>query len=313
MLRKPSLAFAVVLTFAMLTSSSHAVSTAEASSSTLSYKRLANPSRTNVYDSGKWVATFTDGSRTVTVAGPRRTFAEPTAADVVRSTEWVRLHDEPFDGRVDTAWLKSARQDTSPDVLATAMQYIAGAPQRLSPDGLVIAGDAAYGPLQSDGTRQEGSDFNDYLGVGWTYGDTYDSPESSQYGALDCSGFVRMVFGYRHGVPLSLTQVRGALPRRAVQQEAYGPGTTVIANTGEQATSLAKLAAGDLVFFDAASDDGTAIDHVGIYVGRDEGGRYRFISSRKTPNGPTLGDEGARSVLDGSGYYATAFRSVRRV
>ena len=302
---------------AALTLSSPAVSPAEArhkakSSSTLSYKRLTNPSRTKVYEGGKWVATFTDGSRTVTLAGPGRTFAEPTAADPVRSVEWVRLYDKPFDGRVDTAWLKAARQDTSPDVLATAMQYIAGAPQRVSSDGLVIAGDADYGPLQADGTRQEGSDFNAYLGVGWTYGATYDSPESSQYGALDCSGFVRMVFGYRHGLPVSLTQVQGALPRRSAQQEAYGPGTIVIANTGEQATSLAKLAAGDLVFFDAESDDGTAIDHVGIFLGRDAAGRYRFISSRKTPNGPTLGDEGARSVLDGSGYYATAFGSVRR-
>lgn len=31
---------------------------------------------------------------------------------------------------------------------------------------------------------------------------------------------------------------------------------------------------GDLVFFDAASDDGLPVDHVGIYVGLDAGGEH---------------------------------------
>ena len=81
---------------------------------------------------------------------------------------------------------------------------------------------------------------------------------------------------------------------------------------GTQVTDLGGLLPGDLVFFDASTDDGAQIDHVGIFVGQDQAGHYRFISSRKTPNGPTLGDLGARSVLDGTGFYAAAFRAVRR-
>jgi hypothetical protein len=47
-------------------------------------------------------------------------------------------------------------------MLAIAMQYIKGQPALM--DGtLQIAGDASYGPLV-DGQRQEGADFNDYLG-----------------------------------------------------------------------------------------------------------------------------------------------------
>jgi hypothetical protein len=33
----------------------------------------------------------------------------------------------------------------------------------------------------------------------------------------------------------------------------------------------------------------------------DEGGHHRFISSRKTHNGPILGDVGGRSILDDTG------------
>ena len=63
----------------------------------------------------------------------------------------------------------------------------------------------------------------------------------------------------------------------------------------------------------AGVDDGTAIDHVGIFLGRDDVGNDRFISSRKTANGPTMGDLAGRSVLNGTGYYASAFRTARRV
>jgi hypothetical protein len=50
-----------------------------------------------------------------------------------------------------------------------------------------------------------------------------------------------------------------------------------------------------------------------MYLGIDSGGHHRFISSRKTANGPTLGDTGGRSILDGTGFYAVAFRSARRL
>jgi cell wall-associated NlpC family hydrolase len=73
------------------------------------------------------------------------------------------------------------------------------------------------------------------------------------------------------------------------------------------------LSPGDLVFFDAATNDGTQIDHVGMYLGTDEGGNYRFVSSRKSINGPTMGDYSGKSILNGSGLYATSFRAARRL
>jgi cell wall-associated NlpC family hydrolase len=277
------------------------------------YTRAADPARTLVTDArGRWLATFTDGAYTVTLAGPTRTFAERTAAAAVTSPVWVRKLPAPFAGSVDAGWLHSALNDTSPDVLAVAMQYIEGAPAIRDADGLKIAGDADYGPLQADGTRQEGSDFNDYLGTTYRYGSSSDPPESAQRNSLDCSGFVRMVWGYRTGIPLSLSEAGDAIPRRAVQIAASAPGIVTIADAGRQAPATDRLAAGDVVLFDADAADGRAIDHVGIYLGRDAEGAYRFISSRKTANGPTLGDEGGRSTLDGSGYWAVAFRAARR-
>lgn len=279
-------------------------------------KRLTAPARTLAYDSaGKLVATFTDNARTVVVVGASRTFAEPAnTTATVTTTAWVRLLSSPFAGSVDTAWLTARRSDPSPDLLAVAFQYGVGAATLTDGGGSRYAGDASYGPLQPDGTRAEGSDFNDYLGIAWTYGTTADAPETDQIGALDCSGFVRMTFGYRSGIPLSLATDGGAsLPRRAAWMDAASPGIITIANSGAVPTSRSILQAGDLVFFDASTDDGTAIDHVGIYLGRDGAGHDRFLSSRKTADGPTMGDLGGKSILDGTGYYATAFRSARRI
>jgi cell wall-associated NlpC family hydrolase len=298
-----------------------AASTAEATALETSVKaqytftRAESPSRTLVRDgAGSWVATFTDGARSVAVTGPTRRFAEPSVAATVASTTWVRLLPAPFAGRVDVAWLEQARADASPDVLATAMQYIAGSSDLVTADGTLLAADASYGPLQSDGTRQEGSDWNDLQGVTATYPDTTDAPEAQQLRSLDCSGFVRMLWGTRSGIPLGLRPDGGAtLPRRAVQQASSAPGVVPVADTGAQVTDLRRLQPGDLVFFDASSDDGTAIDHVGVYLGLDGGGRHRFISSRKSTDGPTMGDLRGASVLDGSGFYARAFRSTRRL
>ena len=39
---------------------------------------------------------------------------------------------------------------------------------------------------------------------------------------------------------------------------------------------------------------------------------HRFISSRKSANGPTLGDTNGKSLLDGTGLYAKSFRAARR-
>ena len=66
--------------------------------------------------------------------------------------------------------------------------------------GLQLAGDASYGPLK-DGEREEGPDFNDYLGIEWVYPEQVDKPEKRQRHCLDCSGFIRMVWGYRRHLP----------------------------------------------------------------------------------------------------------------
>lgn len=274
-------------------------------------KRYRYPPRTAVYDaSGNWVATFTDDARTVRLEGPARTLRERTAVDI-RNTHWVRVLPQPFTGTVDVAWLDAARADTSNDVIARSLQYIEGANDLTSETtGLVYAGDADYGPLV-DGARQEGADFNDYLGIDWTYPDGQrDTNEDGQFGSLDCSGFMRMVWGYRHKVPLTGREDGNgtALPRRAVQIAATGPGVLTL-----DSPDVEGLYVGDLVFFDAATDDGSDIDHVGMYLGTDIDGHPRFISSRKSNNGPTFGDYGGKSTLDGTGLYARTFRAARRL
>jgi cell wall-associated NlpC family hydrolase len=87
----------------------------------------------------------------------------------------------------------------------------------------------------------------------------------------------------------------------------------VIQNMNARVGDLSPLAVGDLLFFDRDTKDGRRLDHVGMYLGPDEGGHHRFISSRKTHNGPTLGDVGGRSILDGTGDYARSFRAARRL
>lgn len=318
-LPRPSTSLALLLALllvATIPATAAAGKRTSSSGSTYTFQRASSPARTLAYDrNGRLVATFTDGARTVTLAGPSRTFAEPTYTSyTVTTTTWVRLLSQPFSGTVDQTWLTARLADTSGDVLATALQYVIGAAPIYDETGLRIAGDADYGPLNADGTRQEGSDFNDYLGIAWTYPSGTDNPEADQIGALDCSGFVRMVFGYRRGIPLTLEPNAGAsLPRRAYQQEASAPGITVIANSGSAPQSRSALAPGDLVFFDADTGDGTQIDHVAIFLGQDSGGHDRFLSSRKSANGPTMGDLNGRSILDGTGTYASAFRAARRL
>jgi cell wall-associated NlpC family hydrolase len=122
-----------------------------------------------------------------------------------------------------------------------------------------------------------------------------------------------MVFGYRLGVPLGLDPDGVRLPRRSVQMLEAAPGVVTVPDTGTAPSSTNKLAPGDLLFFDGSTDDGTAVDHVGIYLGRDSAGAPRFISSRKTVDGPTMGDVGGKSLLTGTGLYAGAWRAARRV
>jgi cell wall-associated NlpC family hydrolase len=281
----------------------------------LSQHQLTSPPRVVLSDSQGTVATFTAGARTVTVRGASRIFSESTTAATVTTRTWVRFLDTPFDGTVDNAelaWLTSARADTGPDVLARAMQYVTGAPDRFSASGQRIAGDASYGPLLADGTRGEGADFNDFLGVSWVYPSGPDAPEPDQSGSLDCSGFVRMVLGYRSGLPLVLDPDGQRLPRRSFQMLASGPGILVVPDLGV-VPAVDRVLPGDLLFFDASTNDGVQVDHVAIYLGVDSTGAPRFLSSRKTVDGPTMGDVGGRSTLSGTGLYASSFRAVRRV
>jgi hypothetical protein len=285
-----------------------------------------HPDRTEVKDStNHWLATFTAGAYTVTLAGPVRTFTESTAAHPVRHGVWVRTLPAPFEGNVDSAWLKSAlkaNKKAVPDVAAIAMQYIVGAPV-IFENGIQVASDASYGPL-INGKREEGSDFNDYLGIVWVYPEQVDKPEKRQLHCLDCSGFIRMVWGYRRHlpgnhypttVPLCLKPQKSphAIPRRAFEIYGAAPGVVIVPNKKVQVKDFSKIGVGDLVFFDADENDGTRIDHIGMYFGLDAGNHHRFISSRKGANGPTLGDYKGKSILDGTGLYARAFRAVRRL
>ncbi|WP_189337474.1 NlpC/P60 family protein [Arthrobacter sp. AFG7.2] len=270
-------------------------------------------SQAEVYDNaGEWIATFTYGAQTVALAGPQRTFTEPGTTAAVVSSIHVRLLPEPFTGAVDQHWLRSAVSDTSPDLLDMAMQYVSGAPDIRDEAGLRIAGDAGYGASSADGTLQEGADFNDYLGIRWDYAGKSDAPEANELKALDCSGYIRMLFGYRGGMGMTLSPAPGLLPRRSFQMLENAPGTLVHKSTGQLKT-FDGIQPGDLVFFDAEADTAGQIDHVGMFLGADTAGKNRFISSRKSSNGPTLGDAAARSILDGTGYYAKALRGVRRL
>lgn len=271
---------------------------------------------------GRWLATLTHGAQTVISAGPQRRFSERDVR--VTHATWVRALPAPFDGTIDRTWLRralAANTQRRPDLLALGMQYLSGVPAQREAD-LQIAGDARYGPLV-DGQRQEGSDFNDYLGVPWTYADgSVDAPEPLQRCCLDCSGFVRMLWGFRRHAPanapvLALSRAGSAdgsaLPRRAVQMAARAPGVLIERNRGVPLRDLSRLGIGDLVFFDADADDGPRIDHVGVYLGIDGDGHHRFLSSRKGANGPTMADVRGKSILDGTGRYARSLRAVRRL
>lgn len=261
-----------------------------------------------VFDNLGWLATFTNNSRSVVIRGSIRTFSEPSSTSAtVRHNQWVRLSSATFKGTVEVDELERLSSDKSPDILQTALEYTSGSIKRSDAAGLNYAGDASYGPMKNDGTREEGSDFNDFLGISWNYGAQNDEPEVNQIGSLDCSGFVRMVWGYRAGYPMRLeySSQLESLPRRAVQMHSSVSGAKI--------SGSSSLLPGDLLFSDASTDDGIAIDHVSIYLGIDNQGNARFISSRKTADGPTMGDIGGRSVINGTGLYARTYRGALRL
>ncbi|MDT8911995.1 NlpC/P60 family protein [Amycolatopsis sp. PS_44_ISF1] len=284
------------------------------------YERQRNPARTIVRDgAGAQLASFTDGSRTVMLTGRSRTFTEPkfTTAGVT-TTAWIRLAPQEWHPGAErekwfTDWLPKVVGDTEPDVLAIALQYTDGAADLMAKQ-LRIGGDASFGPDSAEG-RLEKSDFYDYLGIGWDFPDgTHEKAEPARARSLDCSGFVRMVYGYRSGYPLLGTNVRGpGLPRRAWALSELGPGTSLIRDEKRPVTDLSALQPGDLLFFNLEPQLGTQVSHTGIYLGIDGDGHHRVLSSRKVANGPTFGDAGGTSLIDGSGTYAKAFRAAKRL
>jgi cell wall-associated NlpC family hydrolase len=279
----------------------------------LRFERADDPPRTLVQDAnGTTLAVFTDKARTVRLTGPKRTFAEEKNTDAKVTTDaWIRLAPKAWSADADEddwvrPWLEKAMADRSPDALAIAMEYVDGA-----------ARDASFGPLSEtdpDG-RAEASDFYDYLGVDWEFPDgKQEEPNPSHIRSLDCSGFLRMVYGYRMGYPLRGTNTEGVgLPRRAYAMAAFGPGRQLMPNSGTQSREYDLLNAGDLVFFNGGPVLDDHIEHSGMYLGVDSDGRHRFISSRSKADGPTLGDTGGDSLLDGDGHWAIRFRTALRI
>ncbi|MCX2968199.1 MULTISPECIES: C40 family peptidase [Streptomyces] len=296
------------------------------------WERLKNPDRSVLRsEDGRVLATFTDGSRTATLTGPSRTFTEPTSTQSRVVTEnWVRLMPEHWrKGAEKEKWFKDwfgeyfgSEED---DLFAIAFQYVEGAPVKKDDEGLAYAGDADFGPLNPEGEegadlRLEQSDFYDYLGIPYTFRDgTTLQPEAARHRAMDCSGYIRAVFGYRARYPLAPSDETGdGLPRTANGMARSDLGTDVIELGGkapsyERPANIDVLQPGDLVFFWLDERTESRLDHVGIYLGHDTDGHKVFISSREEVNGPTIGDKGGTSRLDGNGYYATAFRSAKRL
>lgn len=219
-------------------------------------------------------------------------------------------------------WLRSRLGSRDPDTLATAFDYVAGAPARTTAAGVKYSGAARYTPDTADDAKRAaqgkpksrtGSDFYDYLGIPWTFPDTVTRrPEKDRARSVDSSGYVRLVYGYRSGFPLnSRDSAAGSGLRRTPDAIAHGRlGVPVIPLSDRRPAVIQQLQPGDLVFFSTRELPGGRIGHIGIYLGLDTADHPRFISSRKNAGGPTMGDKGGTSRLDGGGYYAQGLRAA---
>lgn len=274
---------------------------------------------TDIRHNGVLVAEATDGARTVTFFGPERAFTEVnTTVAVVKTDRWVRVAPRAWHPGAGTeAWfadfMLATLSSDAPDILAMATQYLDGRPTLRDASGIPYAGDAGFGLLR-EGDTVDGADFFDYLGIPYTFPDgTRRRPDPRWYRKLDCSGYLRLVYGYRAGIPLSAgTTGADGLPRTA-HAMAYNSAAVTVAEgptRTEPPKDLAGVRPGDLVFFALRDDE--HISHSGIVLGRDDAGRLRFVSSRTLINGPTFGDFRARSVLD-AGLFRDRLRRVIRL
>ncbi|MFF4879772.1 NlpC/P60 family protein [Micromonospora sp. NPDC000668] len=286
---------------------------------------LADPARTQVRRRADQavVATLTVGARTTVFAGAPRRFDEPsTTTAVVESTAYVRIAPRawqpgPQIPEALARWLITELDRGDPtDVLAAAMQYLPGAPDLRDEQGVRYAGDADFGYVHSRDER-DGADFYDYLEIPWTFPDTGTVRPSARWDRdLDCSGYIRLVYGYRFGIPLlnqtASTTVDG-LPRTAASMAAHARSVVIAAgrNPSRPPADLSAAQPGDLVFF-ALHDDPALVTHSGIYIGDDADGGMRFVSSRGTADGPTFGDVRGAGVID-SGYFGDRLRRVIRL
>lgn len=244
--------------------------------------------------------------------------------------DWVRLLPEPYDGNWTPEVERTVRAlsgSLAPDVLSYAAMFLGGAGPVIAGagqgQGKQVLGESGYGYLDPYGFRYEGADFHEYMNTGWTFDDGgYTGPSSKQVGNMDCSGYVRMVYGYHLGVPVAkgsdTTGLR--LPRKSRDMAEHAPGVRIARTDGTAPPAAPLLQPGDLVLFNADSSDDSGdgaesvtVDHVGVYLGLDADGGRRFLSSRKTVNGPTMSDLGGGSLLDGVGTYARTLHTVHRI
>ncbi|MFI1827903.1 NlpC/P60 family protein [Streptomyces sp. NPDC020412] len=295
------------------------------------WTRLENPARSVLRGGdGRVKAVLTDGAQTAKLTGPARTFAEPASTgSKVSTTDWVRLLPKAWsEGAEKEKWFKEwyaqyadSKED---DLFAYAFQYVQGAPDKKDEQGRLIAGDANFGPLNTTGAedgdlRLEQSDFYDYLGKSYPFRDgNSGTPESMRARSLDCSGYIRMVVGFRGRYPLMSSDRSGdGLPRTANGMARSKEGVDVLPLKGitpaDRPTAIDQLQPGDLVFFKLDARTKDRLDHVGIVLGHDTEGHLIFVSSREEVNGPTIGDIGGVSRLDGNGYYAKTLRSAKRL
>lgn len=278
--------------------------------------------RTFVYGSNGYVATLTEGARTVLIDGPVRVFSEPDNTHaVVRNTSRVRIAPRAwYTGAQDENWFADwflAQLKTSdPDILDIAMQYLDGKPLRRDREGVPFAGDAGFGLVRTSDTV-DGADFYDYLGIPWTWQDGSVSRPSKRWARkVDCSGYIRLVYGYRGGIENFRTNsLVNGLPRNARSMAKLAPSVLIAKgqeeSSGPEVRDLSALLPGDLTFF-ALHDDRSFISHSGIYIGNDQHGDMRFLSSRTSINGPTFGDFNTMSVFN-KGFFKNRLRRVIRL
>ncbi|GAB3131337.1 hypothetical protein GCM10027289_17370 [Tsukamurella serpentis] len=283
----------------------------------LRFERLDAPGRTIARDRHRRiVAVMTDGARTASLLGRSRVINETaTTRALVVDHQRVVLMPRPWAPEAQSQpwyrdWFSAAVKNRDPDLLDIAAQYITGADQGVDAAGVQYRGDARYrGPAPSGG--EPDSDFNDYLGVPFTFPNgTTRRPDPGALRTLSTAGFVRLVYGYRGGLPLARTADDKTAMAPSVEGMHRGMGVDVASATDAPVTDLSRLQAGDLLFFDTDTDRG--LDQVGIYIGLDQDNEHRFIMSRRAADGPTMGDKGGPSVID-EGRFATALRAVKRL